>query len=275
MDNAIFDEDGSLFQATVVFLAFLARYVLIAGGAFLFFYVLVKNRMLRYRIQRAFPPAHRVRMEILYSLSTFLIFAGMGLFSAWLQRNGFGRLYMDIDAYPVWWFFVSIVAMLLLHDVWFYWSHRFMHLKAIFPLVHKVHHLSNNPTPWGAFSFHPIEAVIEGMILPLIIVVMPVNFWALMIFLLLMTVMNVTGHLGYELFPSGFTRWGLTKWSNTSTHHNMHHRLVKCNYGLYFNIWDRIMGTNHEKYEAHFEEVVARRNTAEKAAKQERVKEIA
>ncbi|MGL4598343.1 MAG: sterol desaturase family protein, partial [Bacteroidia bacterium] len=63
-------------------------------------------------------------------------------------------------------------------------------------------------------------------------------------------------HLGYELFPRKFVRHGLFKWSNTSTHHNMHHRLVKCNYGLYFNFWDRILGTNHADYEKHFEEVV-------------------
>ena len=29
----------------------------------------------------------------------------------------------------------------------------------------------------------------------------------------------------------------------------MHHRLVKCNYGLYFNFWDRVMKTNHPHYE--------------------------
>jgi len=39
----------------------------------------------------------------------------------------------------------------------------------------------------------------------------------------------------------------------------MHHRYVTCNYGLYFNIWDRIMGTNHQRYHEEFEATVARR----------------
>ena len=60
-----------------------------------------------------------------------------------------------------------------------------------------------------------------------------------------MTFMNVLGHLGFELYPKGFTTHWLGKWNNTSTHHNMHHKYYNCNYGLYFNIWDRIMGTNH------------------------------
>jgi sterol desaturase/sphingolipid hydroxylase (fatty acid hydroxylase superfamily) len=42
----------------------------------------------------------------------------------------------------------------------------------------------------------------------------------------------------------------------------MHHRLVKCNYGLYFNIWDRLMGTNHPDYEKSFNEVVKKRGAA-------------
>jgi len=71
--------------------------------------------------------------------------------------------------------------------------------------------------------------------------------------------MNVMGHLGYELFPKGFASHRLFKWHNTSTHHNMHHRLVKCNYGLYFNFWDRVMSTNHPAYEESFDQVVEQR----------------
>jgi sterol desaturase/sphingolipid hydroxylase (fatty acid hydroxylase superfamily) len=42
----------------------------------------------------------------------------------------------------------------------------------------------------------------------------------------------------------------------------MHHRLVKCNYGLYFNIWDRLMGTNHPDYEKSFDQIVEKRKMA-------------
>jgi sterol desaturase/sphingolipid hydroxylase (fatty acid hydroxylase superfamily) len=43
----------------------------------------------------------------------------------------------------------------------------------------------------------------------------------------------------------------------------MHHRLVKCNYGLYFNIWDRLMNTNHPDYEKSFNQVVEKRKEKE------------
>ena len=68
------------------------------------------------------------------------------------------------------------------------------------------------------------------------------------------------GHLGYEIFPRRMLQHPVFKWANTSTNHNMHHKYVKCNYGLYFNIWDRLMGTNHSKYEETFDEVTARRD---------------
>ncbi|HEU4718827.1 MAG TPA: sterol desaturase family protein [Bacteroidia bacterium] len=259
MDNAFWNNAGVLGQALFGYATFFLRYLVFAGGAWLFFYVLFRRKVLFKRIQEEFPPRSKIRTEILYSLLTFVIFACVGVILAWFRRHGYTQLYFHLSDYPLWWFFLSIPLMLLLHDAWFYWTHRFMHLKKIFPLFHKVHHLSNNPSPWASFSFHPLEAVVEAGILPLIAFTLPAHPLAILIFLLMMTVMNVIGHLGYEIFPSGFTKNSITKWSNTSTHHNMHHRLVKCNYGLYFNFWDRIMGTNHEKYHEQFEEVAGRK----------------
>ncbi len=259
MDNHFFSEWSYWQQAVIVYITSLLRYLLIAGGAFLFFYVLGRQRWLRFRIQKAFPSNAKIRMEILWSLSTFVIFGCMAVLTAWMSKQGWTLLYTDLTEYGCTWFWVSVPLMLVLHDTWFYWTHRFMHWKVIFPYVHKVHHLSTNPSPWASFSFHPAEAVIEAGIIPLVAVVIPAHPIAILIFLFLMTIMNVMGHLGYELFPKKFVRHGLFKWSNTSTHHNMHHRLVKCNFGLYYNFWDRIMGTNHADYEKHFEEVVDRR----------------
>jgi sterol desaturase/sphingolipid hydroxylase (fatty acid hydroxylase superfamily) len=259
MENTFFLHLDAYGQMLAVYIGSLLRYVVIAGGAFLFFYVLFRKAAQRFRIQPAFPEKKKIRMEVLFSLATFVIFSLEGLLGLQLQEAGIARMYFHFSDYPAWWFWLSIPAMLLLHDTWFYWTHRFMHLKWVFPWMHKVHHLSNNPTPWASFSFHPTEAIVEGAIFPLIVLVMPVHPVAILVFLIAMTIMNVIGHLGYELFPSGFTRRPVTRLSNTSTHHNMHHRLVKCNYGLYFNFWDRIMGTNHERYDAYFEEVVAKR----------------
>ena len=59
-------------------------------------------------------------------------------------------------------------------------------------------------------------------------------------------------HLGYELYPKGFASHPVSKWVISATHHDLHHRKVRCNYGLYFSIWDRWMGTENPHYEASF-----------------------
>ncbi|MEX0741608.1 MAG: sterol desaturase family protein, partial [Phycisphaeraceae bacterium] len=127
----------------------------------------------------------------------------------------------------------------------------------LFRVVHRVHHLSHNPTPWASFSFHPLEAASHAIMFPLVAVVLPMHVSVVGIWLLYMTVMNVGGHLGFEILPRGFARHRLLGWHNTSVHHDMHHHRVHCNFGLYFNVWDRLMGTNHPDYLAEHDRITA------------------
>jgi sterol desaturase/sphingolipid hydroxylase (fatty acid hydroxylase superfamily) len=132
-----------------------------------------------------------------------------------------------------------------------------MHHPAIYRWFHKVHHLSTNPSPWAAMAFHPLEAVVEAGIIVLVAFLFPVHPLAIGIFLLFMMVYNVYGHLGYELYPKGFSRSFIGRWINTSVNHNQHHQYFKGNYGLYFLFWDRWMGTIRPDYEDRFESVNA------------------
>ena len=50
------------------------RYVLIAGGVFLFFYIVFKNKILAKKIQNALPKSKDYIREFVYSISTILIF---------------------------------------------------------------------------------------------------------------------------------------------------------------------------------------------------------
>jgi len=147
---------------------------------------------------------------------------------------------------------------LLIHDTYFYWTHRLMHHPSVFKYFHKVHHLSTNPSPWAAFAFHPLEAIVEAGIIVVIAFIMPVHPLAIALFLLIMMVYNVYGHLGYELYPKGFTKTRIGKWINTSINHNQHHQYFKGNYGLYFLWWDRWMGTLRMDYDQEFEAVKTR-----------------
>lgn len=231
------------------------RYLIFAGSLYLLFYVWKKRDFFRLKIQQKYPDHPHVFREMKYSFLSIGIFALVGVTLFWLRNHGYTKVYTNFSDHSVGYFIFSVLAFIFIHDAYFYVTHRFMHWKKIYPYVHKVHHLSTNPTPWASFAFHPLEAVLEVGIVPIMVFLMPLHPFAILAWVLFQTGMNVLGHLGFEIFPKGFTTGFLTKWSNTSTHHNMHHRYVTCNYGLYFNIWDRLLGTNHPQYTETFDMV--------------------
>ena len=239
----------------VTFLIVAGRYVIMAGIAYVGLWKLLAKRFQHRRIQQKFPTAARMRAEFGWSMATFVVFALMAVSIFLMRKAGYTQNYENISDYGWGYWVFSIAAMAIIHDAYFYWTHRFMHLKAVFKYVHRVHHESSNPSPWAAFSFHPLEAIVEFGIVYVIAFTMPYHISAMIVFFSYMTIMNVLGHLGYEFFPRGFTRGRFSWWHNTSTHHNMHHARSNCNYGLYFNWWDRLMGTNHREYHTTFDTV--------------------
>jgi sterol desaturase/sphingolipid hydroxylase (fatty acid hydroxylase superfamily) len=235
------------------------RYLLFTGAFYLFFYVLKNKKYWYSKIQQRYPVKQHIFREIKYSFITVLIFGAVIALTMLAGAKGLTLVYAPLNKYGYVYYLVSIVLMILLHDTYFYWTHRLMHWKPLFKWVHKTHHLSINPTPFAAYAFHPVEALVEVGIIPLIAFTIPHHGSAIALFGIYSLLLNVAGHLGYELFPKGFASHKIFKWHNTSTHHNMHHRLVKCNYGLYLNFWDRVMHTNHPGYEQSFNEVVEQR----------------
>jgi Delta7-sterol 5-desaturase len=235
-----------------VFLFTAFRYVVFAS--LVFFPVRWMREKLAWRkIQQKFPNREDYIREVGYSFGTFCVFGFTGIFIHVFREHTL--LYGDLAEYPLWWFIISIPLALVIHDTYFYWTHRLMHHPRLFKVMHLVHHRSTNPSPWASFAFHPFEAVVESGIVILLVFIMPMHPLALLAFLLVMTGENVVGHLGYEFFPKWLTRSAVGKWLNTSTNHNMHHRYFEGNYGLYFRWWDVWMGTTHAKYEAQLEAI--------------------
>lgn len=236
----------------------LIRYFIFAGGAYIIWWKWKREAWFHKRIQLKYPSSRLIRKEIQYSVATSMIFAVTGGMLFWAWKEGYTQVYLDIHQYGWPYFFFSIVVMILFHETYFYWTHRLMHLKAFYMSVHKIHHDSNNPSPMAAFSFHPYEGLIEAGFLPILALIMPAHPAAILFFLTFMTVLSVINHLGYEVYPHWFSRNWLMKGLITSTHHNMHHSKLHCNYGLYFTWWDFIMKTHHPDYEKLYDEVHSR-----------------
>ena len=187
----------------------------------------------------------QIRKEIAWSLASAAIYGIPAGIVAWgWQERGWTRIYTQWDAMPLWYLPLAPLIYLFLHDSWFYWTHRLMHRPAWFRAMHAVHHASRPPTAWAAMSFHPWEAVTGAIVIPLLVFVVPIHVAMLGLVLLVMTVMGVTNHMGWEMFPRKLVHSALGRWLITASHHQRHHEEYRCNYGLYFRFWDRLCGTD-------------------------------
>jgi len=229
------------------------RYGIVAGAAFLLFWVWGRERFRRRLVQGAYAGAADFRRELRYSALTLLIFSAIGTGMVYGTAAGIFRVYDDVAERGWLYFAFTLVALPILHDTYFYWTHRAMHHRLLYRRVHRVHHLSSNPSPWAAYAFAPAEALVQGAFVPLVALFLPVHLIAMFLFLAFMIVRNVMGHLGIELLPRGFVNHRWFGWSTTTTHHCLHHRRVGSNYGLYFTWWDRAMGTTDPRYQEAFE----------------------
>ena len=230
-----------------------ARYLLIAGLAGLVFYGWRRERRIETKIQPRWPRRADYRREIGYSMLTFAVFILVGSFVLRGPLAPYHHLYGDVAKHGWGWFALSLPIVLVLHDAYFYWAHRLMHHPRLYRRAHLVHHRSTNPTPWAAFSFHPIEAAIEAGGILFIPFLMPVHVGVLALAMLFMTAYNAYGHLGWELYPKGFADNPIGRFVNTSVSHNQHHAKARNNYGLYFLWWDRWFGTLDEEYAQAFD----------------------
>src|SRR5262249_10016213 len=159
----------------------------------------------------------------------------------------------DPELWPAWYTLAGLPLLLVLHDAWFYWVHRLMHLRPFFRHFHGLHHRSRTPTPWAAYAFAPGEALLMSLFVPLVTMAIPVHVLVLFVFLAIMIVRNAMGHSGIEFHP----RWWIDSPLDaltTVTHHDLHHQRIGGNYGLYFTWWDRWMGTEFADYREAFRE---------------------
>lgn len=249
------------------------RYALFAGMCFLALYVAGGARQLPSKIQPVWPARSDVWREIGFSVSSVLVFAVVEtvLFtSPWVAEHG--ALYMDPAEYGWIWFVAAFPVLFIVHDAYFYWTHRMMHLPVLYPHVHAVHHRSTNPTPFSAYAVHPVEAFVNVGVFVVIVMLVPCHPVHLLVFALGMVAHNVYGHTGFELYPTNLQRIPGLRRINTSVAHNLHHQDGRYHFAFYFTFWDMLMGTMRPDYVAQYDEVSARRRLAAGEAPAEEVK---
>lgn len=224
------------------------RYVVAACGMALILKLFWNAGLGRRKIQTRLASHAQIRREILTSLRTGIIFSLTGVVVVLGAIHGVFTIYTDFEIAGVVYLGISLIAIIVAHDAYFYWTHRLMHHPRLYPYFHRTHHRSVTPTAFAAYAFDVPEALLMALFTPLWLLMVPMHGLGMFLFMAFMIVRNVMGHAGVELMPRGLadSRW--FGWINATTHHDLHHSSFHHNYGLYFTWWDRMMGTEHPAY---------------------------
>ncbi len=192
----------------------------------------------RGKIQAARPRSAQMLREIGWSICTVFVFSAV----LWIAINlGVAKLTRP-GAYGFVGTALLVVGLIVGHDAYFYWTHRLLHARPL-ATFHRLHHMSRTPTVLAAYSFHPVEALLNVQYLVIAATIVPLDPIALAIVVTIMISVSAIGHCGREIYPrrpDGTPRFG---WLNTVTNHDLHHERARGNYAFYFTFWDRLMHT--------------------------------
>ena len=235
-----------------MFVIVVSRYFILSGIFHLYFYVWKREKWEHRKLNKKAYPPQQFRKEVYWSMLTALIFSVVGALVGILWQKGYTAIYLNINDFPLWWFPLSIMIAMFIHETYYYWLHRLMHHPKIYKQVHQIHHDSRITSAWTAFSFHPIEGFLEALIMPAIIILIPMHLYAVIFHLTIMTVSAAINHLDIEIYPRNWFGNIFGKHVIGATHHSHHHKFYRYNFGLYFTFWDKWGKTESPNFEKDF-----------------------
>ena len=146
---------------------------------------------------------------------------------------------------PVTWW--SMVLVIVLADVTYYWEHRIAHEVRILWTQHAVHHSSRDMNIITGIRFGPLEGVWS------LIAHLPLAFLGFAPETIILGIISVLAYQTW-LHTELIGKLGpLENVLNTPSHHRVHHgsddKYLDKNYGGILIVWDRLWGTFQEEEE--------------------------
>ena len=236
-----------------MFLVVMGRYFLLAGAFHLYFYIWKNDVWKARKLNKKPHPKGQFLKEIGWSAITSFVFSIVGMLAIIAFQKGYTAIYLNFNDFPLWYLPVSLMISMFIHETYYYWLHRLMHHPKLYKSVHQIHHDSLITSPWTAFSFHPVEGLLEALIMPAIIMVLPMHTSMIVLQLTIMTLSATVNHLDIEIYPKNLVGTWIGRVFIGATHHSLHHKQFRFNYGLYFTFWDKWGSTESPLFKKEFE----------------------
>jgi lathosterol oxidase len=185
------------------------------------------------------------RTELALVVSTVLINTVITVAGWWLWRAGLITLSSGFGPGTL----VELVALIMVMDILMYAGHATVHLRLLFPWVHRLHHVFADARPITLFALHPLEAIGFGAMWLVVLAVHPFTVWSLGAYAVLNLVFGILGHLGVEPLPPAVRRHVIFRWVATPAMHVGHHVDPRYNLGFYTTVWDRLFRTLEPGYD--------------------------
>lgn len=161
--------------------------------------------------------------EVVKSLQTISIFS-LGFLVVWY---GLRYKIFSINFKFSFVAFCELIILILWNDVHFYFSHRLLHKVKLLKKYHSVHHKFRPSTPFAAFAFHPVEAIILGSVLPIALLFHEFSAFSLIFLPIWSIIINTLSHANIKNL-------------SLSQHHQDHHFYYQGNYGFFFQGLDKL-----------------------------------
>jgi sterol desaturase/sphingolipid hydroxylase (fatty acid hydroxylase superfamily) len=152
---------------------------------------------------------------------------------------------VNLEPRPLWRHAIDLVAVLMLYDLFYYLTHRFLFHGRLLRKVHALHHQAHTPTYIDALYVHPLETTI-GLTLflgtmPLVAALTgaPLHAVSMAVATLLFTQLNTLNHAWMNLSGFPFEIWSRITWIHAAHHVDMN----RGNFATLSTLYDRLFGT--------------------------------
>ena len=223
-------EIAYLFNACVYFgVGFSFLFVDLVQPAFLYKYKIQKKAVINYRVMLP-------KLFLVLSMNNLLPLFGYFLLPKARYeylRHSFARfqfpfLVRTSPTLPSFFEYTShVFIFLMVYDVLFFYSHKFLHRPFFYRYIHKLHHQWTAPTALAAAYAHPIEHIISNLAPAIVTLILcRPHYLTFCSFTTLGLIITLFEHSGYDVW-------------RTFHFHDLHHQNFINNYST-FGFWDNV-----------------------------------